>query len=143
MVERNIALFDKLDIEAFTNKDMKTIKEIHSPDVKVYNPDGSLTVGMTPDHERELQWMFDTFPDFEINEHPIAFGSGNWTAGMSISKGTWTAPMKLENGTVIEPTGKPFEIKIATLAKWNNAGQIVEHLFWDSAEWDHQIGLIN
>ena len=123
---------------------METIKEIHAPDVKVYNTDGSLTVGMTPGHERELQWLFDTFPDFEINEHPITFGSGNWTAGISISNGTWSEPMKLENGTVLEPTGKSFKIMIATLAEWNEKGEIVqEYLFWDTANRDRQIGLIN
>ncbi|MGD1838254.1 MAG: ester cyclase [Nitrososphaeraceae archaeon] len=142
-VEKNIALFDKMDLEAFTNQDMEIIKKIHSDDVKVYNPDGSLTVGMTPNHERELQWIFDTYPDIKITEHPIKFGSGNWTAGISTVNGTWTEPMMLENGTVLESTGKSFEIKMVTIAKWNNGKIEEEYLFWDNLEWNKQIGIVN
>ena len=143
IVEKNIALFDKMDLEAFTNQDMNTIKEIHSDDVIVYNPDGSKTTGMTPDHEREIQWIFDTYPDIKITEHPIKFGSGNWTAGISTVNGTWTKPMILEDGTVLEQTGKSFEIKMTTIAKWNNEKIVEEYLFWDNVEWNKQIGIGN
>lgn len=45
---KNIALYDKMDLVAFTAHDMDTIKGIHGDDVVVYNPDGSVTRGMTP-----------------------------------------------------------------------------------------------
>ncbi|MGD1834147.1 MAG: ester cyclase [Nitrososphaeraceae archaeon] len=143
IVEKNIALFDKMDLDAFTNQDMDVIKEIHADDVRVYNPDGSLTIGMTPEHEREIQWIFDTYPDIKITEHPIKFGSGNWTAGISTVNGTWTEPMILEDGTILEPTGKSFEIKMATIAKWNNEKIEEEYLFWDNVEWNKQVGIGN
>lgn len=138
--KKNIALYDKMDLVAFTQHDMKTIQEIHADDVLVYNPDGSLTKGMDK-HTGEMQWLFDTFPDIEINEHPIKFGSNNWTAGMSVTTGTFSAPMKLQNGTVIPPTGKKFSIRIVTLVRWENGRIAEEYLFWDNADWNKQIGL--
>lgn len=136
----NIALYDQMDLEAFTQHDMKTIQAIHADDVLVYNPDGSLTEGMDK-HKHEMQWLFDTFPDIAINQHPIKFGSDNWTAGMSVTTGTFTAPMKLQNGTVIQPTGKSFSIRIVTLVRWDNGRIAEEYLFWDNADWNKQIGL--
>lgn len=142
VVASNLALFDKLDLEAFNNRDWDLIKQIHTEDVTVYNPDGSVSRGMTPEHERDLQFLFDTFPDFKINSHPIGFGSGEWTAGMSVCTGTFSAPMKLPDGTVIEPTGKKFEIRVATLARWRNGRIVEEYLFWDNLAWLRQIGAI-
>lgn len=138
---KNVALYDKMDLEAFTAHDMETIKQIHSDDVIVYNPDGSVTRGMTPAHEAELQWLFNTFPDIEINEHPIKFGSGDWTAGMSVTTGTFSAPMKLASGEVIEPTGKSFKIRIVTLVRWKDGRIAEEYLFWDNLDWNRQIGI--
>lgn len=138
---KNVALYDEMDLVAFTGHDMKRIAEIHADDVVVYNPDGSVTRGMTPNHERELQWLFDTFPDIEINEHPIKFGSGDWTAGMSVTTGTFSEPMKLADGSEISPTGKPFKIRIVTLVRWEDGRIAEEYLFWDNLDWNRQIGI--
>ena len=51
--------------------------------------------------------------------------------------------MILENETVLEPTGKSFEMKIATLIKWNDGKIKEEYLFWDNADWNKQIGIEN
>ncbi|MGD1838437.1 MAG: ester cyclase [Nitrososphaeraceae archaeon] len=142
LIQKNIVLFDKIDLEAFTNHDMKTIKEIYSDNVRVYNPDGSMTAGIAL-NERNLRQLFNTFPDIKITEHPIKFGFGNWTAGIGVTKGTWSNPMILTNGTVLQPTGKSFEMKIATLIKWNDGRIEEEHLFWDNEDWNKQIGLGN
>ncbi|MGD1835393.1 MAG: polyketide cyclase, partial [Nitrososphaeraceae archaeon] len=63
--------------------------------------------------------------------------------GIGVTKGTWSNPMILTNGTVLQPTGKSFEMKIATLIKWNDGKIEEEHLFWDNEEWNKQIGLGN
>jgi ketosteroid isomerase-like protein len=136
----NIALYDKMDLVAFSQHDMKTIAEIHSDNVEVINPDGSITKGMDK-HKGEMQWLFDTFSDIDITDHPIKFGSGNWTAGMSVTSGTFDKPMKLQDGTVIPPTGKKFSIHICTLVRWENGKIAEEYLFWDNLDWNKQIGL--
>ena len=141
MVQRNLALFDELDLVAFNNRDLERIAEIHMPDVKVINRDGQVTEPYDPDHKDELLFIFETFPDFKINEHPIGFGQGNWTAGLSISTGTFLNPMKLPDGAVIEPTGKSFEISIVTLAKWQDGRIVEEYLMWDNEDWMRQIGV--
>ncbi len=136
---KNLKTFDDLDLVAFNNRDMKLIKQIHADDVKVYNPDGTITEPMTP-HAEELQFLFDTF-DFKVAEHIVGFGFGEWTAGISISKGKWVKPITTPDGTVLQPTGKPVSVKIATIARWENGRIAEEYLFWDNADWNRQIGL--
>ena len=136
---RNLKTFDDLDLVAFNNRDMEHIRRIHAEDVKVYNPDGTITEPMDP-HAKELQFLFDTF-DFKVAEHIVGFGHGEWTAGISVSKGRWIKPITLPNGTVLEPTGKPVSVKIATIARWENGRIAEEYLFWDNADWNRQIGL--
>jgi len=136
---KHLKIFDELDLEAFNNRDMERIKQIHADDVKVYNPDGTITEPMPP-HADELQFLFDTF-DFKVEKHIVGFGFGEWTAGISISKGNWVKPITMPDGTVLQPTGKPVSVKIATIARWENDRIAEEYLFWDNADWNRQIGL--
>ena len=69
---KNLKTFDDLDLVAFNNRDMKLIRQIHAENVKVYNPDGTITEPMDP-HAAELQFLFDTF-DFKVAEHIVGFG---------------------------------------------------------------------
>ncbi len=135
---KNLARFDELDLVAFNNRDMELIKQIHADDVKVYNPDGTITEPMEP-HAEELQFLFDTF-DFRVTDHIVGFGYGDWTAGISISEGKWVKPLTMPNGTVLQPTGKKVKIKIATIARWENGRIAEEYLFWDNLDWFRQIG---
>jgi outer membrane murein-binding lipoprotein Lpp len=138
--ENHLKIFDELDLVAFNNRDMARIKQIHAEDVKVYNPDGTITTPMTPYHADELQFLFDTF-DFKVADHIVGFGYGEWTAGISISEGKWVKPLTMPDGTVLQPTGKTLRIKIATIARWENSRIAEEYLFWDNADWNRQIGL--
>ena len=140
-VQKNLDLFDELDLIAFNNRDMERIAEIHTPDVKVINRDGQVTGPFDPNHKDELLFLFETFPDFSINEHPIRFGQDDWTAGLSISTGTFLNSMELPDGTKIEPTGKSFEVRIVTLAKWEDGRIVKEYLIWDNEDWMRQIGV--
>ena len=136
----HLETFDELDLVAFNNRDMARIKQIHADEVKVYNPDGTITEGMTPHHADELQFLFDTF-EFVVTDHIVGFGHGEWTAGISISEGKWVKPLTLPDGTVLQPNGNTFRIKIATIAHWEDGRIVEEYLFWDNADWNRQIGL--
>lgn len=140
LTKQHLETFHELDLVAFKNRDMDRIKEIHADDVKVYNPDGTTTKGMTPHHADDLQFLFDTF-DFLVKEHIVGFGHGEWTAGISISEGKWIKPLTMPDGTVLQPTGKEVRIKIATIARWENGRIAEEYLFWDNADWNRQIGI--
>lgn len=141
LVAKNLELFDELDLKAFNNRDMKRIAEIHMPDVRVFNTNNTLTEGFDPKHKEELLWLFNSFSDFDIYEHPIGFGAGDWTAGVSKSRGTFDRPIKLPNGKVIQPTGKKFDVRIATIALWKDGRIVEEYLFWDNEDWMKQIGV--
>ncbi len=136
---KHLAFFDELDLEAFNHRDMNRIREIHAENVKVYNPDGSITQPMDP-HAEELAFLFDTF-NFKVVEHIVGFGYGEWTAGISICEGTWVKPITTKEGKILKPTGKKVTIKIATIARWENERIVEEYLFWDNADWNRQIGL--
>ncbi len=137
--EQHLKIFDELDLVAFNSRDMNRIGEIHADNVIVHNPDGTKTSPFLP-HAEELQFLFDTF-EFKVAEHIVGFGYGQWTAGISISKGRWVKPITLPDGKVLQPTGKPVSLKIATIARWENGRIVEEYLFWDNADWNRQIGL--
>lgn len=140
-VQANLDRFDQLDFEAYSKQNWTLFNEIHAPDVKVVWPDGRQTIGIEQ-HDKDIMAMFVYAPDTKITVHPIKFGSGEWTAATGIMKGTFSQPMPLSNGSSIPPTGKEFNLTMATIARWNEDGRIdEEYLFWDNAEFMKQIGL--
>ncbi len=141
MVQANLKRFDQLDFDAYSQqKDMKLFREIHCPDVKVVFPDGRTTDGIDQ-HVSDINGLFNGTPDSRITAHPIAFGSGEWTATTGILEATFSEPIKLPDGTSIPPTGNKVKIPMATIAKWRNGCIAEEHLFWDNAEYMKQLGL--
>ena len=88
LVNKNIYLYDKIELQAFAHHNMELIAQLHADNVTVINPDASVTKGMTPAHRAELQWLFDTYPDISITSHPLTLGSGDWTAGFCHLTGT-------------------------------------------------------
>lgn len=140
-VQANLKRFDRLDFDAYSQrKDMKLFRDIHCADVKVVFPDGRTTHGIDQ-HVKDIDGLFNGTPDSRITAHPIAFGSGDWTATTGVLEATFSQPMKLADGTSIPPTGKKVKMPMATIAKWKNGCIAEEHLFWDNAEYMKQLGL--
>ncbi|WP_455199421.1 ester cyclase [Kaarinaea lacus] len=140
-VQTNLKRFDQLDFDAYSHrKDMKLFEEIHCPDVKVVFPDGRTTHGIEQ-HLKDIDGLFNGTPDSRVTAHPIAFGSGDWTAATGVLEATFSEPMKLPDGSSIPPTGNKVKLTMATIAKWKNGCIAEEHLFWDNAEYMNQLGL--
>lgn len=140
-VEANLANFDDLDYNVFSNQKWTELHRSHSPDVVVHWPDGRTTKGIDK-HIEDLKAMFVWAPDTRIKEHPVKFGQGEWTAVIGVMEGTFTQPMPIGDGKTIPPTGKAFKIQMATIARWNKEGTMdEEYLFWDNQEFMRQIGL--
>ena len=50
--------------------------------------------------------------------------------------------MPLGNGNFIEPTGKSYQLTMATIGHWTEDGVMdEEYLFWDNQTFYKQIGL--
>ncbi|OTG76061.1 hypothetical protein B9T26_02915 [Acinetobacter sp. ANC 4169] len=143
-VQANLKRFDRLDFDAYSQrKNMKLFKDLHCENVKVVFPDGRVTHGIK-DHMSDMDnILFNGTPDSRITSHPIAFGSGDWTAATGVLEATFSKPMKLADGKTIPPTGKKVKMSMVTLAKWHNGCITEEHLFWDNAEYMKQLGLKN
>ena len=140
-VAKNIATFDDLDFNVFTNQKWDQLSRSHSKDVVVHWPDGHETKGIEK-HIEDLKAMFVYAPDTRIQQHPVKFGAGEWTSAIGIMEGTFTKPMPVPNGEPIQPTGKAFTITMATVGRWNTQGTIdEEYLFWDNATYAKQIGI--
>lgn len=141
-VQANLKRFDQLDFQAYSRrKDMTLFKRLHCPGVKVYFPDGRVTTGV-PDHVADMDnILFNGTPDSRITSHPIAFGSGDWTAATGVLEATFSEPMKVPGGKSIPPTGRKVKMSMVTLAKWKGGCITEEHLFWDNAEYMKQLGL--
>jgi hypothetical protein len=139
-IEKHLKIFDELDFDVFSNQQWDRLKESHAENIKVYWPDGHVTEGIAV-HIEDLKKLFVHAPDTRIKEHPIKFGSGNYTLVTGVFEGTFTKPMPIGNGKFMAPTGKAFKMPMATVGIWENGVMKEEHLFWDNQTYAKQIGL--
>ena len=139
-VEKHLKVFDVLDFDVFSNQKWDRLGESHAKDIVVTWPDGHETHGMDK-HIEDLKAMFVYAPDIKIAQHPIRFGSGDWTAVTGFMTGTFTNPMPIGGGKSIPPTGKSFRLGMATIGHWKGGTMDHEWLFWDSQDFMKQLGL--
>ncbi len=141
LTQERLVEFDSLDYKYYTNQEWEKFSHSHKDDIVVYNADGSVSKGLFPNHINDLKPMFVFAPDTRIEEHPVKFGNGEWTAVIGVIQGTFTEPMPIGNGKTIPPTGKAFKMKMATIAHWDGTKMTEEYLFYDSQIMMKQIGL--
>lgn len=139
-IANHLKTFDTLDYQVFSNQQWHRFKESHAQNIKVIWPDGHVTEGLDV-HLGDMKKLFVHAPDTRIKEHPIKFGSGNYTLVTGVFEGTFTKPMPIGEGKFIEPTGKAFKMPMATVGIWKDGVMIEEHLFWDNQTYAKQIGL--
>lgn len=135
----NLATFDTLDFDVFSNAKWDRLKESHSQDVVVHWPDGHITNGIER-HIEDLKALFVYAPDTRIKQHPVKVANGDWTAVTGLMEGTFTLPMPTPNGD-IAPNGKTFALPMATVSHWTNGVMDEEYLFWDNQTYMTQLGL--
>ena len=100
--EENLALFDRLDFEAWNNRDWDLFRELHADDVHVEGF-GQTTDGI----EAHLAWaqaFIAQVPDSTIVAHPIRIGAGDWIAvtGVSNDGSTSATIARWEGGRIAE-----------------------------------------
>ena len=139
-VTNRLAVFDTLDYNVFSNQEWTRLHESHSADIVVNWPDGHHTNGIDR-HIADLKAMFVYAPDTQIKEHPIRFGSGEWTCVTGVMTGTFTKPMPIGGGKSIAATGKKFSVGMCTVGHWKNGVMIEESLYWDNATYMSQLGI--
>src|SRR5215213_6505446 len=103
----NLERFDKLDFEAWNNRNWTLFSDIHAQDVLVSDFNGNVTKGL----DQHLQWAKNAVafqPDSKIVSHPIKIAAGNWTA---------------VTGTL------PGNATMMTLAHWEDGKITEEYLF--------------
>ena len=142
LVEQNLIKFDTLDYTVFSNQEWIRLHESHGKNIKVNWPDGHFTMGIDK-HIEDLSTMFVYAPDTRIEQHPIRFGSGKYTAVTGIMEGTFTKPMPIGDGKFIQPTGKSFKLPMATIGIWEDGVMVEEYLYWDNQTYMNQLGLGN
>ncbi len=140
VVEDHLKTFDELDFDVFSNQKWDRLSESHADDIVVTWPDGHETKGITK-HIEDLKAMFLYAPDTKINVHPIRFGTDEWTCVTGLMTGTFSRPMPTADGKTIPPTGKSFNLTMATIGHWKGDTMDHEWLFWDNKEFLRQVGL--
>ncbi|PJG58688.1 ester cyclase [Aeromonas cavernicola] len=141
-VEKNLDNFDDLDFNVYSHQKWDEMHRSHAKDIIVHYPDGTTTKGLE-EHLARSKKIFSFAPDTENPIHHVRIGQGKYTAVTGVWRGTFTKPMTLGDGTVVQPTGKRFEIEMATVARWNDEGTMDEEwLFYDDYTFMKQIGLL-
>jgi SnoaL-like domain len=108
--QANLDRFDKLDFEAWNNRNWTLFEELHSPDVLVVDFNGNTTRGI----DQHLQWAMEAVsaaPESRILAHPIKIAAGDWTAVI---------------GTL------PGNLTMVTVAHWEDGRIAEEYLFMQS-----------
>lgn len=142
LTEMRIAKFDTLDFDFYSNQKWDKFTHNHEDNIKVYYPDGTVTIGLYPQHIDQIKSMFVFAPDTKIKTHPVKFGSGDYTCVIGELEGTFSKPMPIGNGKTIPPTGKKFKLRMATIGHWGADNKMSEeYLFWDNQSFMRQIGL--
>ena len=141
LTDMRLLRFDTLDYKFYSSQDWKNFNVSHDDNIKVYYPDGKITTGLNPQHIDMLTPMFVFAPDTKIKNHPVRFGSGDWTCVIGEMEGTFSKPMPIGEGKTIEPTKKTFKLSMATIGHWKGGKMIEEFLFWDNQSFMKQIGL--
>ena len=134
--------FDSLDFVFYNGQQWDQLAQSHDPGVQVYYPDGTMSLGLFPNHIDQLKPLFAMAPDTKIVNHRVSFGSQDWTAVIGEIQGTFTDTLTTPFGKVIQPTGKPFKLMMCTVAHWKDGKIIDEYLFWDNHLFYKQIGLV-
>lgn len=143
LITQQIATFDDLDFNVFSNQKWDELKKSHAPDIVVHWPDGHTTKGIDV-HIADLKAMFVFAPNTRIKEHPVKFGNGEWTAVYGTMEATFSQPMPLGDGKFLPPTGKSVKLPMTTLGHWNKDGVMSEeYLFWDNATYMKGLGIGN
>jgi hypothetical protein len=138
--KKNLANFDDLDFNVYSNQKWDELSRSHAPDIVVHWPDGRTTTGIEP-HIADLKQQFVFAPDTKIKTHPIKIAQDNYTAVTGVMEGTFSQPMPTPDGKSIPPTNKPFKLDMVTIGRWENGVMKEEWLFWDNQAFMKQIGL--
>ncbi len=139
-IETYLTRFDSLDFDVYSHAKWDLLGVSHDENIVVTYPDGHQTTDIKT-HIEELKPMFVFAPDTRIVEHPVKFGSGDWTCVTGYTLGTFSKPMPIGKGKTIAPTGKTFKLPMCTVGHWKNGKMIAENLFWDNQSFMKQIGL--
>jgi SnoaL-like domain len=108
--QANLDRFDRLDFEAWNNRNWTLFEELHIPDVLVVDFNGNTTRGI----DQHLQWAMAAVsaqPESRVLAHPIKIAAGDWTAGTGALPGNLT---------------------MLTLARWEDGRIAEEYLFLES-----------
>jgi hypothetical protein len=140
LTAKYLVKFDTLDYTVFSNQQWVRLHESHAKDIIVHWPDGHFTTGIER-HIEDLKAMFVYAPNTNIKQHPIRFGSKEFTCVVGVMTGTFSKPMPIGGGKFIEPTGKSFSLPMCTVGIWKDGVMTEEYLFWDNQTYMNQLGL--
>jgi hypothetical protein len=139
--QQNLANFDELDFNVYSNQKWDELSRSHAPDIIVHWPDGRMTTDLEA-HIADLKQLFVYAPDTKISLHPIKIAQGNWTAVQGVIEGTFSQPMPTTDGKSIAPTNKPFRVEMVTIGRWENGVMKEKWLMWDNHSFMKQVDLV-
>jgi hypothetical protein len=140
-VAEHIRTFDDLDFHVFSDQAWSELSKSHAEAIIVHWPGGHSVTGIKQ-HIDDLKAMFVYAPDTRIKQHPVKFGSGEWTCVIGVMKGTFTEPMPAGNGRTIPPTDRSLKLPMCTVRRWNDDGVMSEeYFFWDNTTYMKQLGI--
>ena len=135
--ERRQTLY-RMAKEAITPGNFDLLDEICAPDYMQHNPQGSFNLEQT---KALLQALRSALTDFEV-VRGLVLVEGDYGATRTILRGVFETELPGPSGT-IPPNGKPVEIQINNIWRFNAAGKIeTEWALFDNLGFLMQLGAI-
>ncbi len=135
--ERRQTLY-RMAKDAITTGNFDLLDELCAPDYMQYNPQGSFNLEQTKALLRALR---SALTDFEVDRE-LVLVDGDYGATRTILRGVFETAFPGPSGS-IPPNGKPIEIQINNIWRFNTAGKIVtEWAQFDNLGFLTQLGVM-
>jgi predicted ester cyclase len=131
----NLDMFKEVD-EAYNSRDWSLYEQFFADNFKAWGLKGSTPHNRTEHIEFSKKFCL-RFPDNRVANHPYiaALGDSTWTSTLAVISGS-------ERGSVADNGSTPvgaFEVRFATLARWERGKIVEEFSFLDHLEVQRQV----
>lgn len=138
-MEETIDRFKK----AYETNTTESVMALYADDVVMISPDDMAPMKGKKPYQETMEGYHKAFPDMKEEIVSMQYLEESNTVVLEVRvTGTNTGPMMGMDGKMMKPTGKKLDFRMASFAKLNDQGLIVEERnYMDNAHINKQLGM--
>lgn len=129
--------------KAYATNTAASVMALYADDVVMISPDDMAPMKGKKAYQETMEGYYKSFPDMKEEIVSIHYLEASNTVALELRiTGTNTGPMMGMDGKMLKPTGKKLDFRMASFAKLNDQGLIVEERnYMDNSHINKQLGL--